>query len=154
MTQHLAPCWKLEVSISSSKNTTRIILESISPLERRHLFYLMPLLNGDRSYVPNRYFVSQGCPVCSCIVRSSYGAFLKTLDRHKENGKRRASHFIWEPEEFVGRKNLLCPRYRALEKFSSFQKKVDQIAVKDPVIIVKVMGNIHSNDDLFEKVPC
>lgn len=39
-----------------------------------------------------------------------------------------------------------------LEKFNSFQKKVNEIAMEDPVIIVKVMGNIHPNDDLPEKV--
>ena len=39
-----------------------------------------------------------------------------------------------------------------LEKFNPIQKKVDEITVEDPVIIVKVVGNIHPNDDLLEKV--
>ena len=38
------------------------------------------------------------------------------------------------------------------EQIDPFQQEVDQIAVEDAVIIIEMMGNIHSDDDLLEEV--
>ena len=39
-----------------------------------------------------------------------------------------------------------------LEQFDSPEKQVDQVAVENPVFIVEVMRDIHTNDDFFEKI--
>ena len=39
-----------------------------------------------------------------------------------------------------------------LEQFDSSEKQVDQVAVENPVFIVEVMRDIHTNDDFFEKI--
>ena len=36
-----------------------------------------------------------------------------------------------------------------LEQFDSSEKQVDQVAVENPVFIVEVMRDIHTNDDFF-----
>ena len=38
------------------------------------------------------------------------------------------------------------------EQIDPFQQEVDPIAVEDAVIIIEMMGNIHSDDDLLEEV--
>ena len=38
------------------------------------------------------------------------------------------------------------------EQFYTFQEEINQITVEDAVIIIEVMGNIHSDDDLLEEV--
>lgn len=39
-----------------------------------------------------------------------------------------------------------------LEQFDSSEKQVNQVAVENPVFIVEVMRDIHTNDDFFEKI--
>ena len=39
-----------------------------------------------------------------------------------------------------------------LEEFDTSEQQIDQAAVEDPVIIVEVMRDIHTNDDFFEKI--
>ena len=39
-----------------------------------------------------------------------------------------------------------------LEEFDTSEQQIDQAAVEDPVLIVEVMRDIHTNDDFFEKI--
>ena len=39
-----------------------------------------------------------------------------------------------------------------LEQFDSSEKQVNQVAVENPLFIVEVMRDIHTNDDFFEKI--
>lgn len=45
-------------------------------------------------------------------------------------------------------------KMRWSKQFNTVKQKVNQIAMENAVVIVEVVGNIHADDDLLEKVLC